>query len=146
MIDRRTFLRWLGMAPAIAAAPKMIGSPSHGSPKYKTLLSRNAGKTPECTGVFVPEGKYAYGRATEDFDIRSVVELDQGGTFVRSAIGVGGKPKDVFQSVVPEEVRVGSEQFNYLKYLNDKQGKQFRLGILVQKLNQGCYGWMKVKS
>ena len=42
-------------------------------------------------------------------------------------IGVDGKPKEVFQSVLPEEVRVGSEHFNYLKYLNDKQGKQLGL-------------------
>jgi hypothetical protein len=42
-------------------------------------------------------------------------------------LGVDGKPKETFQSILPEEVRVGSEHFNYLKYLNDKEGKQLGL-------------------
>jgi hypothetical protein len=42
-------------------------------------------------------------------------------------VGVDGKPKEVFQSLLPDEVRVGGEQFNYLKYLNDKEGKQLGL-------------------
>lgn len=42
-------------------------------------------------------------------------------------LGVDGKPKETFQSILPEEVRVGTEQFNYLKYLNDKEGKQLGL-------------------
>lgn len=42
-------------------------------------------------------------------------------------LGVDGKPKETFQSILPDEVRVGTEQFNYLKYLNDKEGKQLGL-------------------
>jgi hypothetical protein len=42
-------------------------------------------------------------------------------------LGVDGKPKETFQSILPDEVRVGSEHFNYLKYLNEKEGKQLGL-------------------
>lgn len=42
-------------------------------------------------------------------------------------LGVDGKPKETFQSILPDEVRVGKEQFNFLKYLNDKEGKQLGL-------------------
>jgi hypothetical protein len=42
-------------------------------------------------------------------------------------LGVDGKPKDTFQSILPDEVRVGSTQFEYLKYLNEKEGKQLGL-------------------
>lgn len=42
-------------------------------------------------------------------------------------IGLDGKPKDVFQSVLPEEVRVSNEHFTFLKYL--KECKQSQLGL-----------------
>ncbi|CAN5951049.1 unnamed protein product [Sphagnum jensenii] len=42
-------------------------------------------------------------------------------------LGVDGKPKETFQSILPDEVRIGSEHFNFLKYLNDKEGKQLGL-------------------
>lgn len=42
-------------------------------------------------------------------------------------IGVDGRPKDILQSVLPDDVSVDSENFNFLKYLNDKQGKQLGL-------------------
>jgi hypothetical protein len=42
-------------------------------------------------------------------------------------LGVDGKPKDTFQSILPDEVNVKGEQFNFLKYLNEKEGKQLGL-------------------
>ena len=42
-------------------------------------------------------------------------------------LGVDGKPKETFQSILPDEVKVGSTHFEYLKYLNDKEGKQLGL-------------------
>jgi len=42
-------------------------------------------------------------------------------------IGVDGKPKDTFQSILPEEVKVESANFEFLKYLNEKEGKQLGL-------------------
>ncbi len=42
--------------------------------------------------------------------------------------GVDGKPKDVLQSLLPEEVRVNSEHFKFLEYL--KGCKQSQLGLL----------------
>lgn len=42
-------------------------------------------------------------------------------------VGVDGKPKETLQSVLPDEVRVGSEHFTYLKYLKDAELQQ--LGI-----------------
>jgi hypothetical protein len=42
-------------------------------------------------------------------------------------IGVDGKPKETFQSILPEEVRVESSNFEFLKYLNEKEGKQLGL-------------------
>lgn len=42
-------------------------------------------------------------------------------------LGVDGKPKETFQSILPDEVRVQSSNFEYLKYLNDKEGKQLGL-------------------
>jgi len=41
--------------------------------------------------------------------------------------GVDGKPKDILQSILPEEVRVHSEHFTFLKYLKDC--KQQQLGL-----------------
>jgi hypothetical protein len=42
-------------------------------------------------------------------------------------IGLDGKPRDVLQSVLPEEVRVSNEHFTFLKYL--KECKQSQLGL-----------------
>jgi hypothetical protein len=42
-------------------------------------------------------------------------------------IGLDGKPRDVLQSVLPEEVRVNNEHFTFLKYL--KECKQSQLGL-----------------
>ena len=42
--------------------------------------------------------------------------------------GVNGKPKDILQSLLPEEVRVHAEHFTFLKYLKD--AKQAQLGLL----------------
>lgn len=42
-------------------------------------------------------------------------------------LGVDGKPKETLQSVLPEEVRVSSEHFNFLKYCRDAELSQ--LGI-----------------
>ena len=41
--------------------------------------------------------------------------------------GVDGKPKDILQSILPEEVRVHAEHFTFLKYL--KECKQAQLGL-----------------
>jgi hypothetical protein len=41
--------------------------------------------------------------------------------------GVDGKPRDILQSILPEEVRVSSEHFTFLKYL--KECKQSQLGL-----------------
>lgn len=42
-------------------------------------------------------------------------------------VGLDGKPKETFQSILPDEVNVKGEQFNFLKYLNEKEGKQLGL-------------------
>ena len=42
--------------------------------------------------------------------------------------GVDGKPKDILQSLLPEEVRVETAHFTYLKYLKDAM--QSQLGLL----------------
>jgi len=42
-------------------------------------------------------------------------------------VGVDGKPRDTFQSILPDEVQVTSQHFEFLKYLNDKEGKQLGL-------------------
>jgi hypothetical protein len=42
-------------------------------------------------------------------------------------LGVDGIPKNTFQSILPDEVNVKGEQFNFLKYLNEKEGKQLGL-------------------
>jgi hypothetical protein len=42
--------------------------------------------------------------------------------------GVDGKPKEILQSILPEEVRVNNEHFTFLKYLKDC--KQSQLGLL----------------
>jgi hypothetical protein len=41
--------------------------------------------------------------------------------------GVDGKPKDILQSLLPEEVRVDNTHFTFLKYLKD--AKQSQLGL-----------------
>lgn len=41
--------------------------------------------------------------------------------------GVDGKPKEILQSLLPEEVRVSNEHFTFLKYL--KECKQSQLGL-----------------
>ncbi len=42
--------------------------------------------------------------------------------------GVDGKPKEILQSILPEEVRVNGEHFKFLEYL--KNCKQSQLGLL----------------
>ncbi len=42
-------------------------------------------------------------------------------------IGVSGKPKEVLQSVLPEEVRAEPVHFTFLKYLGDAEGEQLGL-------------------
>ena len=42
--------------------------------------------------------------------------------------GVDGKPKEILQSLLPDEVRVDAQHFTFLKYL--KEGKQTQLGLL----------------
>ena len=88
MINLRNFIQWLGLAPLIAAAPKMLDSPSPKVPKMDEP-QENRRKLEHIFGTVSPmaEGIYTGVYAAENLQTGDLVILDVG--HARKWNGVG---------------------------------------------------------